>query len=658
MFTDEDFYENSKSIGSREAFDTINEFQEQLSSLKGQEKWYLDLIYSSTDELNKVVAVDPTNVDKIDALRFSINQNKDQLEKIRSSITITEAKLNALKPARAEVIKKDERVSRVLEIKRELYGYNSEVGLIAKAKRYEDEFINAAIYSGVLTEEQKLEYFKLDQLTKGSSRGLSEDDKLKYELYRKQLIKSGMSLFAKDTAKLATYENLLIQIADLEKELNELLGKRNTPVMGSDPVVPTPVTPNNDPKTVTVTFDGNGGKFGEEDQKVETVNVGDMVVRPEDPVMDDEHEFDKWLLDGQPFDFTQPVNSDIKLTASYRERTKAVDDGFRTITFRGLDGSVYKEVKVRVDGYYNGQTPIYDTNGNPIKEPKMDGDVLKKDKRGNIATKKTSCITGWVKENGEKVDFKKDSIKEDMVIYPSFGFDWKRIAAVGVGALATTVAMTSSLSLPFAPVAATSLGVSISSFVMKSLTDRKIIKPKEIISSVKYASLPLKEKMTIKINNSLKNRYFWDRVMHLGVGGAMGALIGKAFDDPQKAPEQIEEDVPTQQPVVADNTEKVEVFKDVDHKYISDGRGYARENELGQYIGDNGQETYFIDDAGNKIIPGETPMSDIQGGVTVYEVQDGITTPGYAKGASVALGYYDASQLVSETIDKIISKGR
>jgi uncharacterized repeat protein (TIGR02543 family) len=72
----------------------------------------------------------------------------------------------------------------------------------------------------------------------------------------------------------------------------------------------TPGTP--DTETFTVTFDTTGGSAID----AQDVAEGSRAVKPEDPTFDG-HVFKGWLLDGEPYDFSQPVTGDLKLTAKW-----------------------------------------------------------------------------------------------------------------------------------------------------------------------------------------------------------------------------------------------------------------------------------------------------------------------------------------------------
>lgn len=89
------------------------------------------------------------------------------------------------------------------------------------------------------------------------------------------------------------------------------------------------------PVTHTVTFDSNGGSAVD----AQTVDDGGKAVKPADPTRDG-YTFAGWMLDGQPYDFGQPVTGDITLTAEWT-RNAVIDElkGVRAlIDGKELDG--------------------------------------------------------------------------------------------------------------------------------------------------------------------------------------------------------------------------------------------------------------------------------------------------------------------------------
>ena len=71
--------------------------------------------------------------------------------------------------------------------------------------------------------------------------------------------------------------------------------------------------------TYVVNFDSDGGTFIE----AVSVNEGDKVNKPKDPEKDGVV-FKEWQLNGQTYDFSLPVNSDLVLKALYENGTNTV----------------------------------------------------------------------------------------------------------------------------------------------------------------------------------------------------------------------------------------------------------------------------------------------------------------------------------------------
>jgi len=65
----------------------------------------------------------------------------------------------------------------------------------------------------------------------------------------------------------------------------------------------------------TINFDSNGGTA----VASQTVNKGDKINEPSAPTRID-YTFSHWALNGQKFDFSTPVNSDITLTAVWNQK--------------------------------------------------------------------------------------------------------------------------------------------------------------------------------------------------------------------------------------------------------------------------------------------------------------------------------------------------
>ena len=82
-----------------------------------------------------------------------------------------------------------------------------------------------------------------------------------------------------------------------------------------------------------VTFDTNGGSAVDS----QTVDDGATAVKPADPTRDG-YTFNGWTLDGQPYDFSQPVTGDITLEAQW-EKNETPAPVTHTVKFRTNGGS-------------------------------------------------------------------------------------------------------------------------------------------------------------------------------------------------------------------------------------------------------------------------------------------------------------------------------
>lgn len=123
----------------------------------------------------------------------------------------------------------------------------------------------------------------------------------------------------------------------------------------------------------TVSFDTDGGTT----VPSQTVENGGLVAAPDDYPSKTGHRFQGWYVDGVPYDFTQPVRSDMVITAKWKANTYEVyfDAGasedwypMQTITY---GGKVVKPVDPTLDGYvfagwmldgkaYSFDTPVSD----------------------------------------------------------------------------------------------------------------------------------------------------------------------------------------------------------------------------------------------------------------------------------------------------------
>lgn len=100
-----------------------------------------------------------------------------------------------------------------------------------------------------------------------------------------------------------------------------------------------------------VSFDTNGGSRDDFEYNSISVDKGSLLseslpILP-DPILDDEHEFTGWTVDGEPFDISKPIEKDIKLVATYKEKkiSSSKDDKVR-VTFVDKDGEKIRDVEI------------------------------------------------------------------------------------------------------------------------------------------------------------------------------------------------------------------------------------------------------------------------------------------------------------------------
>lgn len=83
-----------------------------------------------------------------------------------------------------------------------------------------------------------------------------------------------------------------------------------------------------------VRFDTKGGSIVEPQQ----VKAGEKVKKPQNPTKENYYSFTEWTLNGKPYDFNTPVNSDIILTASWKDDLGCDYDGEITDGTEFVDG--------------------------------------------------------------------------------------------------------------------------------------------------------------------------------------------------------------------------------------------------------------------------------------------------------------------------------
>lgn len=181
-----------------------------------------------------------------------------------------------------------------------------------------------------------------------------------------------------------------------------------------------------------IIFDSAGGSF----IPAQTVEDGETGTQPEPPTREG-YTFKGWLLDGQPYDFTQPVTGDITLTADWEQSMLSVTfdlgdgepvtsvsvaygdtvdepeaptrDGYEFADWL-LNGTPYdftqpvtKDLTLVADWMKAEHTVTFDTDGgSPIDSQSItDGDTVDEPK---APTKDGYVFSGWL-EDGKPYDF-------------------------------------------------------------------------------------------------------------------------------------------------------------------------------------------------------------------------------------------------------------
>lgn len=148
-----------------------------------------------------------------------------------------------------------------------------------------------------------------------------------------------------------------------------------------------------------IIFDSAGGSF----VPAQTVEDGETGTQPEPPTREG-YTFKGWLLDGQPYDFTQPVTGDITLTADWE---LSVPDR-HTVTFDTKGGSAVSPITVK-DGNTIAKPMTPTRKGYEFKGWLLNG------KPYDFTTPVTSDITliaDWEKAGTTKPSYGIDDLKD------------------------------------------------------------------------------------------------------------------------------------------------------------------------------------------------------------------------------------------------------
>lgn len=97
-------------------------------------------------------------------------------------------------------------------------------------------------------------------------------------------------------------------------------------------------------ETYTVTFNSNGGSYT---PKAQEVKHGNKAVAPEPPTKEDYHFLGWFTEEGELFDFSTPITSNLKLTADWTDEADT-----HTVTFDAAGGEPIPKKQIVVDGGY------------------------------------------------------------------------------------------------------------------------------------------------------------------------------------------------------------------------------------------------------------------------------------------------------------------
>ncbi|MBO5096666.1 MAG: InlB B-repeat-containing protein, partial [Bacilli bacterium] len=244
------------------------------------------------------------------------------------------------------------------------------------------------------------------------------------------------------------------EIERLEKEVREGTHKINS-------------TERNSSDKVTVKFNTNGVVENMSLYKPIVIDRGNMISLPPEPVllnakgMNQIIEFEEWTLNGEPYDFTQPVNENITLDAKY------------------------KKFDLHSVSYYD------ENKKNLFNETVKHGDIIVNPKK--LEDKNLKIFEKWVLENGDDFDFS-EPITEPVVLYAKYKRNWKKIAAIGAGVI--TGALTTAADQALGTSLITSV-TNLSSLGAAVLTNYKLknhkteLKPTENLKGIKKANAKL-----------------------------------------------------------------------------------------------------------------------------------------------------------------------
>ena len=413
------------------------------------------------------------------------------------------------------------------------------------------------------------------------------------------------SQFVKD--RIAELEDIIANIEEQLKNFHRDAGYGKGPKGGDDRT-----------DKVTVTFDFAGGKIGDLTEIDPFVlDKGDnLAAHPEMvskilevPVLDEDHEFDTWVVGDEPFDFHTPINENTVVKARYKEKEKKEE---HTVTFRDKKGNILTQITVP----HEGNIPSIDDSIIP-KKPK-----LKEFKGWHRRVTLDGKITKI------PIDLATYKVVNDIDLYPTYKLQKDKVAALAVATAESAIGFTiDAARRTVDPLAAPFVGGTMATVngVGYFVFDKYMKKNGEPDYAAEMSATGIK-KPALHVKNKVKEYLKkHEEAIKLKLGttsvlSAIGALINSAkgiwdFTHPIPTPTP----TPTPTPV---QYEDVEVFKGIDpsKKIYVNPEGTIANGRPDMRWFDKTLE--FFDSNGQSIIPGKTPISDINGPIKIVEIQD------------------------------------
>lgn len=384
----------------------------------------------------------------------------------------------------------------------------------------------------------------------------------------------------------AEIEDLRDLIAGLEKEIEKLeeylrnFDPRKPSRMEGESLITDP-----EPKKVTVTFDTRGGyRDGITYDPIE-VEKGTVVLAPEDPELDKDHEFAGWELNGEEYDFSKPVTENITLKARYKEIER------HKVAYFDEKGEELGYVMVR----HGESIPL-------IKE---------------LEDKRFKNFAGWELAN-EMFD-PRTPIIEDIDLCAKYKFNWKKTAAIAAGvatgaltygtdALLTMNGMLTGGAVSFGTSAVMAAGTAITQFKLKHHKEKEDV---ESLTGLRKAGAKLKN--YFREEKNIKNlRTFFG----LATASTLIAGIGQKLN-PQ-----------TPQANTTNNISDINDNTQLNPEVTQTTPQNPTPQTVEQYVNEKGPITNIYDTA-NESLSGfnaETPLPEFEGSIPgrAYNPENGM----------------------------------